>query len=122
VLASHGHQHLTRFTVQVYDGRKTLDPIVYESTDWDSPQILALDEPIHLKRGMGLTYTCHYDGTGPVMFGDDGTAPNAEHCALYSGYSYPENRPNEIPPMLFSLAIAPDQVAAVGPSLPGSPI
>lgn len=120
VLASHAHAHLTSFQMQVYDGQRTLPDVIYESTNWDSPEIRYLDEPIHLKAGMGITYTCNY--LGPAQFRDATDVPQAEHCAAFLSYSYPDARPGVIPPQLTGLATAPDAVSAAFDSLGVSPI
>jgi hypothetical protein len=120
LLASHAHEHLTRFTVQRYDGTQTLPEVLYESVDWDSPRIVNLDEPLHLKKGEGLTYTCEY--RGPAVFADDTTRPEAEHCAVFTGYSFPDPRPGAVPPQLTGLATLPEQVSEAFPSLDVSPI
>jgi hypothetical protein len=61
VLSSHAHLYLTRFEQRIYDGEQTLPDPIYVSTDWDSPEIAVLDEPLRLSAGMGITVTCHYD-------------------------------------------------------------
>ena len=121
VLSSHAHQHLNYFTLQKYDGNETLPEILYESTDWDSPDIIHLEEPLHLKKGEGITYTCNFKG--PTVYRDDVSLPDADHCAAYMGYAYPAGeRDYEVPPSLMSLALFPEQVAQSTPSIDGSPI
>jgi hypothetical protein len=120
LLASHAHAHLRRFTVHVYDGTRTLDELAYESTDWDSPQINNLDTPIRLKAGQGLTYTCEYQGE--ARFSSGAEEPWAEHCAVFSAYTYPEGREYEIPPPMVGLALQPNEVSTAIQSPEGSPI
>lgn len=120
LFASHAHSHLTKFTLQRYDGTRTLPEVLYESTDWDSPQITMLDEPLHLTQGEGLTYTCHY--LGPARFDQEAAAPDAEHCAAFTSYSYPAGREFEVPPNLVGLQLFEGQVSPAGPSVPNSPI
>ena len=121
VLSSHAHQHLNHFRLQKYDGQKTLPEILYESNDWDSPDIINLEEPLRLKKGEGITYTCNY--RGPTVYRDDVSLPDADHCAAYMGYGYPAGeRDYEVPPSLMSLALTPGQVAPSVPSIEGSPI
>jgi hypothetical protein len=120
LLASHAHAHLTRFTLQKYDGTRTLPDLLYESKEWDSPQIIGLDTPLHLKKGEGLTYTCNYNG--PAVFSDTTEKADAEHCAVFTAYSYPPDRPNELPPQLTGLESQPGQVTEAFPSLSVSPI
>lgn len=99
VLGSHAHQHLTKFEMRMFDGEKTLEEPFYVSTKWDSPEIVPLAEPMPLRLGQGITFTCHYrnDGDLPVSFG---TGDYGEMCAVMSAYAYPKHRPNETPPSL----------------------
>lgn len=121
ILSSHAHQHLNKFTIQKYDGSETLPEILYESDDWDSPDIIYLEEPLRLKAGEGITYTCNFKG--PTVFRDDVSLPDADHCAAYMGYAYPAGeRDFEPPPSLFGLSFTPKQVVRAIPSIPNSPI
>jgi hypothetical protein len=121
LLASHAHAHLTRFTLQRYDGTKTLPDLIYESKNWDAPEIKNLDTPLHLKKGEGLTYTCEYNG--PAVFSDTTEKAEAEHCAVFTAYSYPDPRPGVVPTQLTGLQSAPPQDIGVAfPSLSVSPI
>jgi hypothetical protein len=99
VLSSHAHQHLRRFELLKYDGAATVGDPIYTSTDWDSPAIVTLDEPLSLAAGEGLTFRCTFtnDGDQPIVFG---TGDYGEMCAIMSGYAYPANRPHDIPPSL----------------------
>jgi hypothetical protein len=119
-MASHAHNHLTKFTMQFYDGQKTHDEFIYESDDWDSPKIVNLEEPLHLKKGQGITYTCNY--MGPVMFADDAAGPTAEHCGAFLAYEYPPGREFEVPIPLTAISFQPGQVAQASMSLPQSPL
>lgn len=120
LLASHAHAHLTEFTMQFYDGAQTQPDIIYDSKAWDSPEIVNLDTPLHLAKGQGITYTCHYNG--PAVFKDTTDDPAAEHCGLFTAYSYPDPRPGQVPPQLTGLETLPDQVTEAFPSLSVSPI
>lgn len=131
LLASHGHQHMSRFTVQFYDGQETRPEIVMESNDWDSAGITTLEQPLKLAPGQGLTYTCHYEGTGPARFVDNADTPEGEHCAVFTAYSYPEHVLYEVPPRVYALSVLGTDVGNgevvsppiyVAPSVPGSPI
>lgn len=99
VLSSHAHQHLTRFQMQVYDGKATLPEVVYESTKWDSPKILPLAEPLALKKGQGLTFTCHFANPGDEEI-TYGVGDFKEMCAIMSAFAYPKDRADEVPPTL----------------------
>lgn len=107
-LASHGHQHLTRFESRLYDGEETLPEVIYESTDWDSPHIIHLAEPIHLKAGEGITFTCHYDNWKdvPVVYG---AGVDNEMCASMNAYAYPDGQAYEVPPPLGTLILDNDK-------------
>jgi hypothetical protein len=120
LLGSHAHAHLTRFSLQRYDGTQTLPDVIYESKTWDAPEIINLKEPLHLKKGEGLTYTCEYNG--PAVFSDTTEKAEAEHCAVFSAYSYPEPRPGVVPTQLTGLESTPGQVSEAFPSLSVSPI
>lgn len=93
VLSSHAHQHLRRF--EMLHG----DRVIYESSDWDSPDIVTLDEPLSLLAGEGLEFRCTFrnDGDEWIVFG---TGDYGEMCAIMSQYAYPRVRPNDIPPSL----------------------
>jgi hypothetical protein len=99
ILSSHAHQYLTRFEMRVFDGEKTLPDVIYESTQWDSPAIVPLAEPLALKTGQGLTFTCHYDNATDqeIVYG---AGQFEEMCATMSAFAYPADRPFEIPPSL----------------------
>jgi hypothetical protein len=102
VLGSHAHQHLDRFEMRFFDGERTGDAPFYVSADWDSPEIVTLDEPIHLEAGQGITFTCHYDNRTDHAL-EFGVGDFGEMCAIMSAYAYPADRPNEVPPSLGSL-------------------
>jgi hypothetical protein len=99
VLSSHAHQHLTRFELQRFDGTATVGDPLYTSTDWDSPNIVTLDQPLSLRAGEGLTFRCTFanDSDEPLIFG---TGDHGEMCAIMSGYAFPTSRPLDIPPSL----------------------
>jgi hypothetical protein len=121
LLASHAHDHLKRFTVQKYDGARTLDDVLYESTDWDSPQIVDIaSNPVRLSKGQGLTFTCEYEGEARFSAGAE--EPWAEHCAVFTAYTYPEGREYEVPGRLTGLGTTPNAVTEAFPSIPQSPI
>jgi len=121
ILSSHAHQHLNKFTIQKYAGGRTMPEVLYESTDWDSPDIDYLTEAVHLKQGEGITYTCNFKG--PTVFRDDVSLPDADHCAAYMGYAYPAGeRDYEPPPSLMGLSFLPRQAVEATNSIEGSPI
>jgi hypothetical protein len=102
MLGSHAHQYLVRFETRLFDGDKTLDEPIYVSTDWDSPKIVALDAPLSLKAGQGLTFSCTYRNgeSSPLKFG---AGVGQEMCATMNAYAYPPDRPGEVPPSLGAL-------------------
>jgi hypothetical protein len=104
MLASHAHQYLTRFEMRLFDGASTVEPPIYVNTDWDSPKIVALETPIRLKKGQGLTYSCEYFNyeSEPLSFG---AGVGKEMCATINAYAYPPERPGELPPSLGALAL-----------------
>jgi hypothetical protein len=93
VLASHAHQHLRRFEM-LLDGET-----IYESTDWDSPDIVTLAEPRRMHAGDGLEFRCTFrnDGAEWIVFG---TGDYGEMCAIMNQYAYPAERTGEVPPSL----------------------
>jgi hypothetical protein len=93
VLSSHAHQHLRRFEIALRG------EVIYTSTDWDSPKIVTLDEPLSLAAGEGLTFSCTFRNTGDewIVFG---TGDDGEMCAIMSQYAYPPDRPHDVPPSL----------------------
>lgn len=100
VLGSHAHHFLQRFEMWIADeeGERTGDPI-YTSTNWDSPAIVTLDQPISIHEGQGLAFQCTYRNATdePVIYG---TGDHGEMCAVMSAYAYPTARVHEIPPTL----------------------
>jgi hypothetical protein len=103
-LSSHAHNHLVKFETRIYDGEQTLSGVIYESRDWDSPAIEAQAEPILLRQGQGLTFTCHYDNDQDVWI-QFGFGVENEMCATMNGYTYPPDRPHEIPPNLGAIIV-----------------
>jgi hypothetical protein len=99
VLSSHAHQYLRRFEMRFFDGEQTQPEVIYESTQWDSPAIVPLEQPLRLREGQGLTFTCEYDNPSdePVTYG---AGDLEEMCAIMSAYAYPPERTNEVPPSL----------------------
>ncbi len=93
VLASHAHQHLRRFEM-LHEGE-----LIYESKDWDSPDIVTLAEPRRMRAGEGLEFRCTFrnDGDQWIVFG---TGDYGEMCAIMSQYAYPPERVDEVPPSL----------------------
>ncbi len=99
LLASHAHAYLTKFEARIYDGTRTLDKVIYTNEQWDSPNIVVVDPPISLKKGMGITFTCHYlnqtDHELTYGFGQYG-----EMCATMNVYAFPADKQFEVPPSL----------------------
>ena len=82
-LSSHMHRHGERFTVETLrDGKQ-----IYESTDWDDPEVLNFNPPLTLQAGDGLRYTCTHrnqDRDAPLRFG---FTSEDEMCIMF-GYYY----------------------------------
>jgi hypothetical protein len=76
--------------------------VIYESDVWDSPLLQRLAEPLHMLKGQGLTFTCHYRNATPnaVKFG---VTPEGEMCASMNGYALPVGNEYKIPPTLGTL-------------------
>ena len=106
LLASHGHNHLKRFETRLYDGQRgeTLPDPLYVSEDWDSPLLAYQEKPLRLRKGDGLTYTCHYenDTDDAVTFG---TNVANEMCATMNAYALPPERAFEDAPPLGAVAL-----------------
>jgi hypothetical protein len=98
-MSSHAHQDLVKFETRMYDGTKTLDPVLYTNTQWDSPVVTQLATPLHLKAGQGLTFTCHFDNTTPSTIGFGLTA-TSEMCAAMNSYAYPVSQTGMVPAMM----------------------
>jgi Copper type II ascorbate-dependent monooxygenase, C-terminal domain len=99
-LASHAHQHLVLFETRLFDGTNTLPDPIYTSSDWDSPEMINLEQnPLRLKAGQGLTFTCHYRNNEDVTV-DYGRSVDSEMCATMNIFALPEDRKGEIPPSL----------------------
>jgi hypothetical protein len=112
MLASHAHQHLTKFEMRLFDGSRTLDDVIYESTDWDSPKSVVPEPFISLGRGQGITYTCHYENSSDAPVKYDSYGENSEMCAALVNYAYPPDRPGERPPSLAALSFASGSTSA----------
>lgn len=91
LLASHGHNHLKLFETRLFDGEKTLPDPIYTSDEWNSPILAWQKEPLHLKKGQGLTFSCHYqnDGDTTITFGTNVTN---EMCATMNAYALPDDQ------------------------------
>jgi hypothetical protein len=70
MLTSHTHQYGKKFVIRISGGTRN-GQIVYESTDWEHPQIKNFVEPLELKAGEGLTSEITYFNTSSrtVFFG-----------------------------------------------------
>lgn len=115
IMAGHAHARMTRFQARFYDGKETLPEVVYESHDWDSPEVTIFEKPMHLRKAQGITFTCDYMNNGDknIAFGFEA---EDEMCALFAGYAYPEDRTYEIPPPLFGTAFFSGQPVMVSDS------
>lgn len=99
VLGSHAHKYLQRFEARLFDGSNTHDEPFYVSTDWDSPKLDVLEQPMSLTAGQGITFTCHYRNPTDQLVSYGG-GELGEMCATMNGYAFPKSRPNELPPPL----------------------
>jgi hypothetical protein len=98
-MSSHAHQDLTTFEQRFYDGQATQAPVLYSSTQWDSPLVQQMATPLHLLAGQGITFTCHYlNQTGATI--GFGLTATTEMCAAMNQYAYPVDMLNQVPPML----------------------
>lgn len=104
LLGSHMHQHGKKFETRLYDGEKkeTRPEVIYTSTDWDSPDIVPV-EPIRLRQGDGITFTCHYENTSEASV-TYGLGVDSEMCAFMGGFTFPQDQePQGLPPSLGTL-------------------
>lgn len=63
-LASHSHQLASDFTIHRFDG-KTRGELLYDNKDWRSPPLKAFSpQPLHLAKGEGFEFACHYNNAG----------------------------------------------------------
>jgi hypothetical protein len=110
MLSSHAHQYLQRFEMHIVrDGVKDPSP-VYVSTDWDSPDMKFLDQPIAMKEGDAIEFTCHYSNpTDEVV--DYGLGVYNEMCAAMNVYSLPASVKNGVPPSLGTIILNRDEPA-----------
>ncbi|HEX5655607.1 MAG TPA: hypothetical protein VFX59_00360 [Polyangiales bacterium] len=99
LLAGHAHARLTTFSAQFFDGKTTQPELIYQTKSWDSPDMKVLDQPLHLTKGQGITFTCEYENRTDKTI-NFGLSANDEMCTLFGGYAYPVDRTFEIPPPL----------------------
>jgi hypothetical protein len=59
-LAAHQHQLGTKFTIRPFDGTEVGD-VLFENTDWHSPQITQYDPPMVVPAGSGFEFECTWD-------------------------------------------------------------
>jgi hypothetical protein len=98
-MSSHAHQDLVKFETHMFDGTTTQPDVLYTSTAWESPVMTQLPTPLHLSKGQGLTFTCHYMNMTSSAIGFGLTA-TTEMCAAMNAYAYPASQSNQVPPML----------------------
>lgn len=97
VIAATGHFHSRGRTFEVRacpsDMRAPDATAFYQSQAWDEPPFKVLDQPIALKAGGGLDYTCEFvnDGADTIVFGPH--VETQEHCNLFA-YFYPWEEPH----------------------------
>ena len=70
-LTSHMHARGTKFQIYVVRASGVVEPIVYENTDWEHPQIVNYATPIVLNAGDKLRSVVTYNNTTsrPLFFG-----------------------------------------------------
>lgn len=60
-LTSHTHQLGKKVEIRTFDG-ETVGDVIYENTDWHSPELLSFDEePLHVPAGQGFEFTCFFE-------------------------------------------------------------
>ena len=118
MLSSHAHQFLTRFETRIFDGERTTDEVIYTNDDWDSPRIDVLDEPVELRAGQGITFTCHFSNPTDHEL-TWGAGDFGEMCSTLNAYAFPAGREREAPPSLGSVIGSrpgePDWCTLLGP-------
>lgn len=87
-LMSHFHERGTHFQVNRFADGATQE-VLYEDTDWAHPKYQVYPEPISLKAGDGLTWTCTWfnNTDANVSFGQ---TSNDEMCITFA-LAYPKN-------------------------------
>jgi hypothetical protein len=120
--AHHAHNHMVGFELRKYDGAsaQTLDDVIYEGATWDDPELASIKIP--LRAGDGLTFTCIYEGE--ARFSTGASEEWAEHCAIFSAYTYMDGQGMEyqVPPPMLGISTTAGEVVGMVESIPGSPI
>jgi hypothetical protein len=85
LMSSHTHQLGREVRISTWDGKNVGDQ-VYSNTDWQSPNIFQLHEPLHVKQGEGFQFECHYrnDGDAEVHWG---TTSTDEMCNMVTVFT-----------------------------------
>ena len=118
-LSSHAHQDLLSFETRMYDGKQTQPTVLYTSTQWESPAVVQLPTPLHLKTGQGLTFTCHFDNTTGAAIGF-GLNASSEMCAAMASYAYPVTKTGTVPPEMGATILSNATPATVGNTTGGA--
>ena len=90
-MSSHGHKRLKRFTVDRTVAGSAGTTRVYESTDWESPEITEFTPPLAGQSGNELRFECTWDNetNQPIGFG---STTEDEMCIMvltfFPAYSY----------------------------------
>lgn len=84
-LTSHMHKLGERFVIRISGGARNGE-VVYESTDWEHPQIVTYASPIVLNAGEGLTSVITYNNTTnrAIAFG----LTSEDEMGIIFGYTY----------------------------------
>lgn len=59
-LSSHTHELGKNFQVRAFDGQKVDEEVLYENRLWESPYLQHFAPPMHVKKGEGFEFQCHY--------------------------------------------------------------
>ncbi|MFC0184957.1 hypothetical protein ACFFJX_21625 [Pseudarcicella hirudinis] len=86
-LTSHNHKLGEKFVIKIKGGTRDGE-VVYESTDWEHPNMINYKTPIELKKGEGLTSIVTYNNTtkNKVSFG----LTSEDEMDIIFGYYYEE--------------------------------
>jgi Copper type II ascorbate-dependent monooxygenase, C-terminal domain len=86
VLSTHTHQLARKTEVFRWTG-EAVGELIYTNTDWHAPVLMDLTQsPIHLKRGEGLEFHCHYDNPSDheVRWGFKSTDEMCQMALVYT--------------------------------------
>jgi hypothetical protein len=64
-LSSHTHELAKKFQIRSFDGTTVGEELLYENLAWESPHLEHFDPPMHVKKGEGFEFQCHYASDRP---------------------------------------------------------